>query len=51
VLSVKILTAYPDIFPGTLKYSVIGNALKEKIWSLDVRKALMMNLLEEVLEW
>ena len=36
MLSVKILTAYPDIFPGTLKYSVIGNALKEKIWSLDV---------------
>ena len=36
MLSVKILTAYPDMFPGALKYSIIGNALKEKKWSLDI---------------
>jgi len=36
MLNVKILTAYPDMFPGTLKYSIIGNALKEKKWSLDI---------------
>ena len=36
MLSIKILTAYPDMFPGTLAYSVIGNALKKKKWSLEV---------------
>ena len=36
MLNIKILTAYPDMFPGTLEYSIIGNALKEKKWSLDV---------------
>jgi len=36
MLNVKILTAYPHMFPGTLQYSVIGNALKEKKWSLDI---------------
>ena len=35
-MKITILTAYPDTFPGTLKYSVIGNALKKKIWSLEV---------------
>ena len=36
MLNIKILTAYPDMFPGTLEYSIIGKALKEKKWSLDV---------------
>ena len=36
MLSVKILTAYPDMFPGALKHSIVGNALKEKKWSLDI---------------
>ena len=36
MLSVKILTACPDMFPGSLKYSIIGNALKQKKWSLDI---------------
>ena len=35
-MQVKILTAYPDIFPGALDYSVIGNALREKKWSLEI---------------
>ena len=36
MLHVKILTAYPDIFPGSLGHSLIGNALKEKKWSLEI---------------
>jgi len=36
MLQVKILTAYPSMFPGTLGYSIIGKALIEKKWSLDV---------------
>ena len=30
----KIITAYPEMFPGVLGYSVIGNALQEKKWAL-----------------
>ncbi len=30
-----ILTLYPEMFPGALGHSVIGNALKEGLWSLD----------------
>ena len=36
MLEVKIITAYPDMFPGALGYSVVGNALEEKKWSLDI---------------
>ena len=36
MLDVKILTAYPNMFPGTLNHSLIGNALKEKKWTLEV---------------
>ena len=36
MLEVKILTAYPDMFPGVLGCSIVGNALKEKKWSLDI---------------
>jgi len=32
---IKILTAYPQMFPGTLGYSIIGKALEEKKWSLE----------------
>jgi tRNA (guanine37-N1)-methyltransferase len=35
-MKIKILTAYPKIFPGTLDYSVIGNALRLNIWSLEI---------------
>ena len=31
----KIITAYPEMFPGVLGHSVIGNALQKKKWSLD----------------
>jgi len=34
MLEIKILTAYPEIFPGTLGYSILGKALEEKKWSL-----------------
>ena len=36
MIKVKILTAYPEMFPGSLNYSVIGKALKENKWSLDI---------------
>ena len=34
VLQVKILTIFPDIFPGFLGYSLTGKALKDGIWQL-----------------
>jgi len=36
MFSVKIITAYPEMFPGVLGYSIIGNALKEKKWFLEI---------------
>jgi tRNA (guanine37-N1)-methyltransferase len=30
----KIISAYPEMFPGVLGHSIIGNALREKKWSL-----------------
>ncbi len=36
MLEIKILTAYPTIFPGTLGHSILGKALEEKKWSLDI---------------
>ena len=36
MLEVKILTAYPDMFPGVLEHSLAGKALKQKIWTLEV---------------
>ena len=36
MLDVKILTAYPNMFPVTLNHSLIGSALKEKKWTLEV---------------
>ena len=36
MLEIKILTAYPEIFPGTRGHSILGKALEEKKWSLDI---------------
>jgi len=36
MFQVKIITAYPEMFPGILNYSIIGKALKEKKWSLEI---------------
>jgi len=36
MLEIKILTAYPEIFPGTLGHSILGKALEQKKWSLDI---------------
>ena len=36
MLSFKIITAYPEMFPGVLGHSIIGKALKEKKWSLEI---------------
>ena len=35
-LSAKVITLYPEFFPGPLSASVTGTALKKKIWSLEV---------------
>lgn len=36
MFKVNIITACPEMFPGVLGHSIIGNALKEKKWSLKV---------------
>ena len=35
-LSAKVITLYPEVFPGPLLASVTGRALEKKIWSLDI---------------
>jgi tRNA (guanine37-N1)-methyltransferase len=34
--SVKVLTIFPSMFPGPLGESVIGRALKKKLWNLEI---------------
>lgn len=34
MLNVKVLTIFPEMFPGFLGHSLTGKALEEKIWSL-----------------
>lgn len=36
LFKIKILTIFPDLFPGPLGVSVVGNALVNKIWDLQV---------------
>ena len=31
----KVLTLFPDMFPGPLGYSLAGKALMDELWSLD----------------
>ena len=31
----KVVTLFPEMFPGTLEYSVLGRALQNKLWSLE----------------
>ena len=35
MLCIKIITAYPEMFPGALAFSLIGKALKQKKFSLE----------------
>ena len=35
-MKVNILTLYPDMFPGPLAYSLVGKALSEKKWEMNV---------------
>jgi tRNA (guanine37-N1)-methyltransferase len=35
-LNIEILTLFPEMFPGTLGFSLIGNALKRGLWSYNV---------------
>ena len=34
-LSAKVITLYPELFPGPLSASVTGRALQNKLWSLE----------------
>ena len=43
-LNVKILTIFPEIFPGFLGTSLTGRALKEGIWNLDAVNFVIMRL-------
>ena len=36
MLSIKIITSCPEMFPGVLGYSVVGKALKEGKWLLEI---------------
>ena len=36
MFKINILTAYPEMFPGSLGYSILGKALNEKKWSLNI---------------
>ena len=36
MLKISILTAYPEMFPGSLGYSILGKALSEKKWTLNI---------------
>ena len=31
-----ILTLFPEMFPGPINFSLVGKALKKKIWSLNL---------------
>jgi tRNA (guanine37-N1)-methyltransferase len=35
-LSAKVITLFPELFPGPLSASVTGRALEKKIWSLEI---------------
>ena len=34
--NIKVLTLFPEMFPGSLGYSVAGKARKNKVWNLDI---------------
>ncbi|MFV9875642.1 MAG: tRNA (guanosine(37)-N1)-methyltransferase TrmD [Rickettsiales endosymbiont of Dermacentor nuttalli] len=34
--NVTVLTIFPEMFPGPLSYSVVGNALQKGLWNLDL---------------
>ena len=36
VWTADILTLFPDMFPGTMGYSLAGRALKDRLWALNV---------------
>ena len=36
MLKIKIITLFPELFPGQLGVSIIGEALKKQIWDLEV---------------
>ena len=35
MINFKIFTLFPEIFPGYLDYSIIGEALKNNLWNFE----------------
>jgi tRNA (guanine37-N1)-methyltransferase len=36
MLKIKIFTIFPEIFPGNLEFSIVGDALKNNLWNLEI---------------
>jgi len=36
MLNIKIITLFPELYPGPLSSSVLGRALKKSIWKLSI---------------
>ena len=36
----RVLTLFPEMFPGPLSYSLAGKAIENKIWNLNVGKSI-----------
>ncbi|NBU53131.1 MAG: tRNA (guanosine(37)-N1)-methyltransferase TrmD, partial [Alphaproteobacteria bacterium] len=36
IFHASILTLFPEMFPGSLNYSLAGKALRSNIWSYDI---------------
>ena len=42
MFKINIITAFPEVFPGSLDVSILARARQEKIWSLntvDIKKS------------
>ena len=35
MFKINIITAFPEVFPGSLEVSILAKARKKKIWDLD----------------
>ena len=35
IWTAKVITLFPEMFPGTLSYSLVGKAMRNKLWNLE----------------
>ena len=42
MLTARIFTLYPEVFPGPLNKGLYGKALSEKKWKLDLKKSFLI---------